>query len=478
VIDQLDDTVDSGDVYVCFLGTANPPCSTNGDNGGFARTSPGNRSQQQIVTVTSVSGSGPYTIGFSPAIYMPNWSSAKSPQAWWATTPVYNMGLENLSLDMTSSGETGGNGFAVEIFNCSGCWVKGIRSIQPGRSHVQAQVATNITVQDSYFYRTVSQTSSSYGVESAGASAMLWQNNIFQQVTEPMPLNGNCSGCVEGYNFDIDEIYDSGGGVYTWRMASSLPHAVGVDHVLVESNQGSGFEGDIIHGSHNFVTLFRNAYNGYQQNNGSNPNGNTNPVIIKALNRFFNVIGNVLGSTTLPSNAYQAGTAQSIYDIGGTEAGTYTVPADSNVSRTLMRWGNYDTVTGAVRWCGNSSSPVWSTICANTSEVPNAIANYSNPVPATNTLPPSFYLVAKPAWWPSTKPWPAIGPDVSGGNLAGFAGYAYSIPAADCYFNVMAGSANGTGSVLSFNANTCYGSTTGSKVPGSPNGLSTTLITH
>jgi hypothetical protein len=458
LVDQMDDTSDSGDIFVCYETNLN--CSTNGDNGGFARA---NRGQQQIVTVTSISsGACPCTVGITPGIYMPNWASAKSPQAWWATTPVSNMGLENLSLDLTAAEPSVGSGFAVEILDCSGCWVKGVRSISPGRSHVQVQVSTGITVQDSYFYRTAGQTSTSYGVESAGASALLIQNNIFQQVTEPMALNGSCSGCVEGYNFDVDYLYDSGGGVYSWRMASSLPHAVGVSHVLIEGNQGSGLEGDIIHGSHHFITAFRNAWSGYQQNNGVNPSGNISPVIAMALNRFFNIVGNVLGTTTFSFSGYQsAGVTNSIFSIGGSETGTYTVPADSNVARTLMRWGNYDTVTAGVRWCGNSSDPGWSTTCASTSEVPSGIANYANPVPASTTLPASFYLNAKPSWWPAAKAWPPIGPDVTGGNLANLGGHANTIPASDCFTSVMGGAGNGTGSVLSFNAASCYPSTGG-----------------
>jgi len=450
LLDQLDDTTDNGDIFVCYQSNGTQNCSTNGDNGGFARA---NRGQQQIVTVTSISGTGPYTIGITPAIYMPNWTSSKTPQAWWATSPVQNMGIENLSVDYTAAEPSQGNGVGVEMFNCSGCWVKGIRSISPGRSHVQAQVSTNITVQDSYFFLTAGHTSVSYGVESAGASAVLIQNNVFQQVTEPMSLNGSCSGCVEGYNFDIDDIY--GSSPYNWRMASSLPHAVGVSHVLMEGNQGSGLEGDIIHGSHHFITAFRNNWNGYQKNNGINPTGNIGPVILMALNRFFNFIGNVLGTTAGPYNGYQTSTA--IFSLGGSESSTYTVPADSNVGRTLMRWGNYDTVTGAVRWCGNSSDPGWSTTCAGTSEVPSAITAYANPVPASTALPASFYLSSQPSWWPAGKHWPPIGPDVSGGNIANLGGHAYTIPAADCYANIMGGPADGTGSVLTFNAAACYG---------------------
>ena len=489
VLDQTDDTSDGGNLLVCYASNGTFNCSTNGTQGGYQRT---NRSQQQIVTVTSISaGACPCTIGISPAILMPNWVSGKSPQAWWATTPVSNMGVENLSIDASGAGQTLGNGFIVEMFNCTGCWTKGIRGIDPGRSHIQAQVAANITVQDSYFYKSVGQTSTSYGVESAGATAMLIQNNIFEFVTEPMSLNGTCSACVEGYNYDVNTVFDTtGSGTYNWRMASSLPHSSGIAQMLIEGNQGSGLEGDIIHGTHNFITAYRNSWNGCQQDNGHIADNNYGPVIIAALNRFFNVIGNVLGCPTTDGapTAYMNTGGNPIYSIGQSFSQAYTVPADSNVLRTLMLWGNWDTQTNAVRWCGNSSDTGWSTTCGSATEVPSGISQFPNSIPTQgdtgagqSVMPASFYLSSKPAWWPATKPWPAIGPDVSGGNLrvcnggvngnayvtstgqcpsgslGTLGGHANTIPAADCFLTTMGGSPIGTdASALSFNASACY----------------------
>lgn len=494
VLDQLDDTIDSGAVLVCYQPTP-IVCSTNGDNGGFTRT---NRGQQQIVKVTAISGSGPYTVTVSPGLIMPNWNAcnnggACTPQAWWASSPIQNMGIENLSMDFSgsTSEQTPGNGDGIEIFNCAGCWVKGLRLIQPGRALVACQVCTFVTIQDSYFYSSAGHNSSSYGIEFDGASSALSQNNIFQQQTEVLAFNGPCAGCVEGYDFDIDNIFTTPTGPFSfnWRMASTLPHTVGIDHVLLEGNQGSGLQGDVIHGTHNFVTAFRNSWNGFQPNNGTTVSSNIGPMIINALNRYFNVIGNVLGT---PSYNYagNGGYATGIYSLGSSEMSTYTVPADPNVALTLMRWGNYDTVTAAVRWCGNSSDPGWSTTCGSTSEVPTTLSTYPNSVPASTTLPASFYLSAKPSWWPTAKPWPAIGPDVTGGNmglcpsgtysglwatnilecgvggsLTTYAGgLVNSIPAADCFFNTMGGALDGvvtaawpsSGPVLSFNAATCY----------------------
>lgn len=458
-LDQADDTTDTGDVFVCY--TPQGTCSTNGDNGGFLRTG---RSQEQVVTVTSISGSGSsYTVGISPGLYMPNWnachnSSGCSPGAWWATSPAYGDGVENLSIDSTNSGDNS----SVVLFNCSGCWVSGIRSISPGRSHVMVWQSPHCTVQNNYLYGTANANTSSYGIETANGSDSLIQNNILQKLAGPLVSSGTCSGCVWAYNFDINNYYTVSA---SYQQQSMYPHSVGDDHELLEGNQGAGFYSDNFHGTHHFMTLFRNDYNGSQPNGGNTTTGGLGPELLNAYSRFYNIVGNVFGTGSV-FNVYQCTTSScpngtAIYDIGDGDE----VPNDSNVQRTLMRWGNYDTVTAAVRWCGSSSNTGWSTTCSSTSEIPSGIANYANAVPSTTTLPASFYLSAEPSWWPSTKPWPPIGPDVTGGNMAGLGGHAYSIPAADCYANAMSGPANGTGSVLSFNASSCYGTSTVTSTP-------------
>jgi hypothetical protein len=438
---------DTGNIFLCY--TPQYVCSTNGDNGGGPRTG---RSQQQIVTVTSISGSGPYTVGITPAVRMPNWASGSAPQAWWPTSPIFNDGIENLSMDHTNSGAGGGVGF----FNCSGCWVKGVRSIDPVRSHVQMWQSVHGTVQDSYFFECQNPTSTSYTIETIPAADSLIQNNISQAIAGAWVTTGTCSGCVIAYNFDINNLYGTPVSGNAYQEQSMFPHAVGDENILIEGNQGVGVYSDNFHGTHHFQTIFRNNYNGFQPNGGYTTTNGIGPMYLLAYSRFYNVIGNVLGTSALPYSYYQCDAVTctnqraSIYSL---ELGD-EVPNDSNVERTLFRWGNYDTVTANVRWCGNSSSPNWS-LCGGVSEVPSGISQFPNSIPSSTTLPASFYLSAKPSWWPSAKAWPPIGPDVSGGNISNLGGHAYTIPAADCY-STIGGPSNGTGSVLAFNAATCY----------------------
>jgi Right handed beta helix region len=435
ILDQLDDTSDTGSIYVCE--TVAGGCNDDGPSGGSSGGQRTSRAQQQIVTVTAINGT---QVTISPGLYMPNWRASQSPQAWWATTPILAAGVEDLSLDHTA---TTNEQAGITIFNCSGCWVKGIRSINSAREHVWVYDSPRAVVRDSYFYGTKNAVSQSYGVEAFPSSDSLIENNIFQRITAPQMINASCSGCVIAYNYSINDYYT---GSVTWLMQSLHLHAGGIDHLLAEGNVGAGMYSDLFHGTHHFVTVFRNRYNGYEVGKSSQ----TVPLPLWPFSRFYNIVGNVLGDTARPQTVYQStplggSIGVSIYALG-TGTVTCCLGGDLNVASTLMRWGNYDTVNGGVRWV--------------TSEVPSALPGgqtaYSNPVPANQSLPPSFYLSARPAWWPATKPWPAIGPDVTGGNIPNVGGHAYTIPAQDCYTSKMGGPADGSGSVLSFNASQCY----------------------
>jgi hypothetical protein len=427
-LDQLDDTSDNGDIYVCETGG----CAIDSYSGG-QRT---DRAQQQIVTVTAINGS---QVTISPGVYMPNWRSSQNPAGWWATSPIRNSGVEDLSMDHTVAAPQSG----IQFFNCVGCWAKGVRSLQPHRAHILSLQSARLIVRDSYFFGS-GGASQSYGIEIYPSSDTLIENNIFHSVTAPRVMNASCSGCVIAYNYSINDFYTASPN---WMNHSDFMHAGGIDFVLLEGNVGAGMYSDPFHGTHHFVTLFRNRYNGWEIGKTSQ----TSPAILYPYSRFFNVIGNVLGDVLRPHNNYQVTTAgggsisQSVYVLGTDGNGSSIPPDDSNVLRTVMRWGNYDIVSAANRFVS--------------SEVPSGITKFANPVPPNQTLPASFYLSARPGWWPAGKPWPPIGPDVIGGNIPNVGGHAYTIPAQDCYTIKMGGPADGLGAALSFDASLCYPAT-------------------
>jgi hypothetical protein len=507
-LDQLDEATDTGTIWNCAVTNV---CAT-ANQGGGARTdgtcSGGTciRSQQQQMTVTGISGSN---VSISPGVYMPNWRSGQKPQAWFANTTVTGVGVENLSIDNTNSGE----GHGIVLLNCNQCWVKGVRSLVANRSHVELAVCSHCVVRDSYFYQNVNHSSVSYGIELGSTSDSLIENNISQQVTDSAPsCTGACEGNVMAYNLGIDSTYTSPG----WFQASYYQHSSGDALNLWEGNIGTGYSADSVHGTHQFETLFRNYFIGTQAAgcDGVACNSQTVPIHLFAGSRYFNIVGNVLGQSGYHAhyqcNAFSIAScsvsgATVIFNTGYTGGDGTPNPSiphyctsiscsafsyyDPQVTNYLMRWANYDVVNASTQF--------------NSAEVPTTLASFSNGVPASQILPTSFYLSAKPMWWGSL-PYPAIGPDVSAGNvgnctsgsLATFApalatsssqcgggsftasvvgGHANTNPAMNCYLNVMGGPADGTGSALTFNASTCYGKSGSATLPQAPTGVSAAI---
>jgi len=440
VLDQLNDTSDNGTIFVCETGGV---CAQEGPGGGD-RT---NRAQQQIVLVTGVSGN---TVTITPGIYMPNWRSSQSPGAWWGNTVVQMDGIENLSMDHSSSTLKSG----IMLFNAFNCWVKGIRSLNSNRNHVWFYIAAHNVVRDSYFYGTQNAASQSYGVEPYMSSDNLVENNIFQHIATPMQVSASSSGTVFGHNFTIDNYYSV---APTWMIAGNSLHAAGVDMTLFEGNESNALISDNIHGTHHFITAFRNQYIGWEVGKTSQ----TNATQVYQGSRYFNIIGNVLGKQgyhTSYQDLTPAGTNPelSIHTLGWSgNGGTNGCCAnDVDVESTMLRWGNYDVVSNAVRWVA--------------SEVPTSLSAFTNLVPLSQNLPASFYLSSKPSWWGAT-PWPAIGPDVTGGSDT--SGHVYANPAQIC-FNQTPKAGSG---ILNFSASTCYGSASVTR-PAPPTNLS--VVVH
>ena len=438
ILDQVDDAADGGDIYNC--GIANG-CVGQGSDG--MRIAPGGyRNQRQIVKVTSIAGD---QVTITPGIYMPNWRSSQAPQAWWPTTVLRRAGIENMTIQPVD----GGGG--INIQNAMECWITGVRSVKVappggpggGRNHVWLTMTRGNEIRSNYFYGSGGQ-SQSYGIEWYPGSDNLVENNIFQHVTSPMMV-GTGSGDVLADNFSIDNLYDPGGG--GWMQPTYAAHNGGDAMLLMEGNDGLGVGTDNIHGTHHFLTFFRNHFHG-----DPNKTANTATMHLWRYSRFFNIVGNVLGrSGYYTTYETDLGTDDvDIYSFGQSDSGTV---GDSRTRETAMRWGNYDTVSARSRF--------------EAAEVPSGLTNFGNPVPASQVLPPSLYRSGKPSWW-GTMPWPAVGPDVAGGDIPGYGGHAYKIPARRCYENAAIDPAYGNSNVRLFDPQACY--VTATPPPGTPPG--------
>jgi len=506
ILDQANDTSDTSGVYICDGGSSN--CTYEGAANANGRVISGHTySETQTVLVTGVIalGGGSYTVTISPGVYSTNIRSSQTPGAWWPGF-VQNDGVENMTLDGTPLTDDGGG--ILGFFSCYQCWATGVEFKDAWRQAVWIYQSKNIVVRSNYFYGAQSHASVSYNIEPDLSSDFLVENNIMQQTTTPINLNGSDSGAVVDYNFGVDQIYSDG----TWSWPIFMGHGPASNFNLFEGNIVNGVQLDNASGPSDQTTNFRNLYPGKQAGTANL----TVPIVYRALARNNNFVGNVLGtagfhttyqvyatSTTAFSGA--SNEFVSIYDLGGGGTGDVcslnpgqSTLCDPLTYSTLMRWGNYDTVNAATQWNSTEASPI-----SNTYINANFTSSYFSSL--GHTLPSSLIYSSAPPWWPSGKAFPSIGPDVTTGNVgtcsggtyagwlatssgqctggtlsAGWASHALSNPAMDCYLTTMAGPLNGSGPGLSFNAATCYGGATApppGKGPGAPTIISAVPIT-
>jgi hypothetical protein len=496
ILDQANDTSDTSGVYICDVNIVNCgyESSTGGNNDGrfIPDGSSGiTHSQQQVDYITGVTslGGGSYTVTLATPVYFTNIRSGKSAGVWWPGM-VQNIGLEDLTVDGSNS--VFSDGSTISMYDCYQCWVKNVRSVDAGRNHVMLYQSANDVIRDSYFYQSQSHYSESYVVEAEESSAFLVENNIFQQVTNPL-MFGQGSGAVVGYNFSINNPYT---GADSWMAPAYSVHNAGNEMNLWEGNNFNGVVADNAWGSSDQITYFRNLLNGWQACSWDTTGGVTcdatgetnftQPVVMRANVRTLNLVGNVLGQpgyhnqyqtyATSTSGGTGADSFTSIFSLGwagidtcSTESATACDPLTFS---TAMRWGNYDTVNAATRYNTTEGCPA---------AVAYVNANCTNFTTPSMTLPGSLYYSGTPSWWPSAKAFPPIGPDVTTGNLGlcpsgtyqnseatstsqcgtgslttAWTSHVTSIPAQDCYLNTMGGPPDGSGPVLNFDANSCY----------------------
>jgi Right handed beta helix region len=506
---------DNGNYFVCSaLYNGSTGCSVNGPDGSTWRP---NGWQQETVLVTAVNagGCGATCVTIGQPIEHPNWVAGQSPQAV-ITQPVPQDGIENLTIDGTATTSVGA---AITLFNTYQCWVSGVKIVNSYAYGVYMLNVSHSLIKDNYFYRSNGHPDA-YAVRVAWGGDDVIQNNIFEQWKNSYAADGPAPGEVIAYNFSVNQVVPSPND-FMWTAFWS--HSTGDDFHLREGNAGDNDQEDNTHGSHLSITKFRNFFWGWESCANGNCGSNTSKTLPLDANidssnvRYANLIANVLGTPGV-TTTYQHSAAFgsfAAFDLGAGN-GSINLPNDPLVASTMLRWGNYDVVTGAARWCGSTLDTGWSLLCSLTSEIPTLAPLFPNTLPTVGdiaagqpALPASFYLTTKPSWFGSL-PWPAIGPDVTGGNIgqcsgtlntpgkfaglaatssaqcagaalnsAAWGGHVNTNPAMNCFLNVLGGKPDGTGSVLPFDANACYGGGgTVSQNPAPPTGLSLVINTN
>ena len=452
---------DNSQLYIC--GTQNT-CSFNG---GIAN----HRDQMEMHSITNIAGS---VVTLGEPLIMPNWASGLTPQVWFFQ-PVAQNGVENFSIDISAiaSGATS----CVEKFNSYQSWISGVACNGARYGAFNAFESVHGIVQSNYLYTATGAGScgpgDACGARTYVASYELIQNNISQ-----------------GY-FDGGVFFDGNGGIGNAVFANvvlktdgnngTLNNAI-TEHTtneynLFEENYSVQISQDSTHGLSDFGTRYRNHILGWESNPSNAVAGSS--VVDCQGSRYANNVANVLGTpgytTTYSTSANVNAAVYSVGNCGGTP------PTDALTSSTSLRWASYDNVNAAVQFTSGE-------IPTGASTYPGNSPVFGNTGIGQSALPASLIYTSRPSWWVASIPFPAIGPDVSSGNIgqcsgaintvgqfngmpaltnaqcgshgitaSAWAGHVNAIPALACALNVMGMPPDGSGSVLSFDANACYG---------------------
>jgi hypothetical protein len=462
VIDQLNDNV-----TVSVAGTEGSCTWCDG------QTSNGSRAQGQIDKITGISGT---TITLEMPL-MVNYTLTPLAAPLSMTT---NAGVENLQIYAGGSG----NASQFRINACSNCWVSGVEGNYAAADQMDIDWSYRGEVINSYF--------SNDFLHSAGCcdsdldlryktTGFLIQNNILERLHTSIMLEWGASGNVIAYNLSTGDFDESSPNYVIQDIAF---HGAHPQFNLFEGNVSATLGQDGIWGSAANNTAFRNWSMGTTEE--CDPLSGRGTVICTGSSGWLGSQGAKAFDLNAPTTNYfmianvEGSSQQSTLGTGHPLAIAVcgaTVPTGTPCgSGSRVYQGAYYNESFGYGTTGDTGTQgIDSIIPWNTSFIHGEYGTVANTITwvsgVTHTLPASLYLSSQPNWWTSTIPWPAIGPDVTGGTGPG--GHVYSTtaanPAMNCYYNVMGGVYGGAGGPYSFNANTCYPIGT---APNPPSGLS------
>ena len=360
--------------------------------------------------------------------------------ALFAIAPLTGVGLEDFTIDLQGTGAYG-----IALQQLWGCWVKNVEIANSANHLVSYYTALHTELRHCYFHDTVNAGPNTEGVDFYRYSDWnLIEDNIVYAAggIDIGDWQSGDAGNVIAYNFAYAT---SSGDASVAGYDIDVNHGSNNSFNLLEGNIAGGVIADGYFGSTSHDTLFRNWLT------ATHPTAANNlcTVKLKHFGDYFNVVGNVLGTSAFPTSgnvdgngfawggfydapqspSYDDGWStgvQVIYELGypnmGNTGYSGTLPVatpidygsqgatladaqalDLNVAATLLRHGNYDYFDQAIVW---------------------------DPAISEHTLPDSLFRSGKPSFFGSLA-WPPFDPAAPPGafddtNLARIpAGYRY-----------------------------------------------------
>lgn len=327
--------------------------------------------------------------------------------------PLVNTGVEDLTIDCNSM-----SGFGITFEQSWGCWIKNVEITKSTSRQMFLVCFVSGEIRHCYTHDVVGGGPNHEGID-------LYEDGCFNLIEDNVAYDGGfpgiilgdskggCAGNVIAYNF----AYNANVGAGTMAgMDISVSHGPHNMMNLVEGNIAGGMGSDGYFGSTSHITVARNWFT------ATHPTAKENLIAVNVgrWNTYFNMVGNVLGTSSFSAGLLQPEIpfgyqTPVIYKLGFPNMGNngfsetwgpstppdYTAQAanqpgsnshgergrslqelDLNVKNTMIRHGNYDYLNLAIAWDG-------------------AIADH--------TIPNSYFRTSKPAFFGDLA-WPPFDP--------------------------------------------------------------------
>lgn len=342
------------------------------------------RPMNELKEVAAVTGS---TITFTTPVHASYTRSRRAQLTRYTREHVHvrDAGLEDLTL-------LGGSDGALRFAAAAYSWAKNVEIALWLGEGVGFDHSFRVEFRDSFIHDAAwpYPGGGGYGISFArGSSEVLVENNTVLNANKVMVIRSCGAGSVVGYNYmDNGYILNTPDWVEVGLNAS---HMSGSHHVLFEGNQAFNYDSDNTHGNAFGITVFRNHLTGRRRSFTGKSNARGIGLMYGSWWQTF--VGNVIGEEgrmggwiyedpgdgTYGHATSRWSSTPAVWRLGY-DPTRWDQAADPKVKATAVRDGNFDFLTGQVRWDRGARE-----------------------------LPPSLYLTSKPAFF-GDAPWPWVDP--------------------------------------------------------------------
>ena len=290
----------------------------------------------------------------------------------YSISPLVNTGVEDLTIDCNAQ-----SGVGIEFDQAWGCWIKNIEIKNSTNRQMFLYCFVSGEIRHNYTHSVTSGGPNHEGID-------LYEDCSFNLIEDNITYNGGfpgiilgdsrggCAGNVIAYNFSY---YANTGSPDMAGMDISVSHGPHNLMNLVEGNIAGGMGSDGYFGSTSHIIVVRNWFT------ATHPTANENLIAVNIgrWNNYFNLVGNILGTSDFsPNGLYQPETPFSYLDeviyklgfpnmgnngftgtwgpttppsyIGQYATGNGLQELDYNVKTSMIRHGNYDYKNNSIIW--------------------------------------------------------------------------------------------------------------------------------